>query len=218
MRLICVVVVCAGALPAQPALARREQTVAPETTERLDRLRALPRGLHGSEIRVDRTASPDVTRVWILSNEDDLRLYAPHGGQMEMDMQVWSDVRADAAPSFVTILIESRGGTTPADGSPQTAFLADGVPIAVTERAGRPARSGDLLFLSTEVRVPFPDFLRMATATAVDGRVWGLPFRLIDRQLEILRAYALRVVDEVRSGAERSGGAGPEQRNGPTRQ
>lgn len=149
--------------------------------------------MHGSEIRVESIAPSESTRVWILSNEDDLRLYAPHGGQMDMDVQISALLPAGAPPSFVTLLIESRGGTTPAGGPQQVEFVADGRPIALAERAGAPSRSGDLLFLSTEARVPFGGFLRLAVASRVDGRVWGIPFRLLDRQLEILRAYAVRV-------------------------
>ena len=172
-----------------------------DITALLDRLRTLPRGLHHSEIRIEPIASSDATRAWILSNEDDLRLYAPHGGQMDMDMQISSILPLDAPPSFVTVLIESRGGTTPGGGSQLVEFVADGQAITLAQRAGAPSRSGDLLFLSTEVRVPFDGFLRLAAASSVDGRIWGIPFRLIDRQIEILRTYAVRVAAGTVSGA-----------------
>lgn len=207
-RLVCALILCSGSLDAQPAAVNRRQAPPSDITALLETLRTLPRATHNSEIRVEPIASSAATRAWILSNEDDLRLYAPHGGQMDMDVQVSSILPVDAPPSFVTLLIESRGGTTPAGGPQLAEFVADGQPITLTQRAGAPSRSGDLLFLSTEVRVPFESFLRLAAASAVDGRIWGIPFRLLDRQIEILRAYAVRVAAGTASDANTGRGRG----------
>ena len=199
-------VLCGSPLRAQNAAPFIHADAPPsDITTLLDTLRTLPRGVHNSEIRVE-PAFARATRMWILSNEDDLRLYAPHGGQMDMDVQVSSVVPVGAPPAFVTLLIESRGGTTPAAGPQLVELVADGNPLVLTQRAGAPSRSGDLLFLSTEVRVPFESFLRLATASVVDGRVWGIPFRLLDRQLEILRIYAVRVAAGTATDANAAGG------------
>ncbi|MCC7044119.1 MAG: hypothetical protein IT183_09665 [Acidobacteria bacterium] len=164
----------------------------------LSRLAALPHGTHNSEVRVDPVVGSSAVRVWINSNEDDMRLYTPAGGQMDMDVQVWALVRPGELPDSVSLLIETRGLVQPGPGTQALAIRVDGRPLSLAQRERPLARSGPLLFLSTQAELPLSEFLRMATSSDVDGRVWDVPFRVLEPQIELLRAWTRRVTDEAR--------------------
>lgn len=161
--------------------------------ELLERLARLPQSTHNSTIRVEPDVRTGGTRVWIDANEDDTRLYTPAAGQMDIDVQLSGLIDAEGRPTTVSLLVETRGTARPGPGPQPLALVVDGRPLALTQRDGRPSTSGDLLFLSIEAQMPYPDFLALATASRVEGRVWGIPFRLLDAQLELLRAFAARV-------------------------
>jgi hypothetical protein len=164
----------------------------------LDRVAALPHGTHNSEIRVDPVAGSGAVRVWINSNEDDTRLYTPAGGQLDMDVEVSALVRPGALPDSVSLLIETRGLVQPGPGTRALVIRAGGRLLSVAQRERPPARSGPLLFLSTQAELPLTDFLTMVTSADVTGRVWDVPFRLLESQIELLRAWTRRVADEAR--------------------
>lgn len=164
----------------------------------LGRLAALPHGTHNSEVRVDPVVGSSAVRVWINSNEDDTRLYTPAGGQLDMDVQVSALVRPGALPDSVSLLIETRGLVQPGPGTQALVIRADGHPLSLAQRERPPARSGTLLFLSTQAELPLAEFLTLAASADVDGRVWDVPFRLLEHQIELLRAWTRRVADEAR--------------------
>ena len=43
-------------------------------------------------------------------------------------------------------------------------------------------------------RVPLTGLMQVAAARSVEGRVWGVPFRLLDAQLELLRAFVWQLI------------------------
>jgi hypothetical protein len=159
----------------------------------LGRLAALPHATHNSEIRVDPVVGSHAVRVWINSNEDDTRLYTPAGGQMDADFQLAAIVQPGEWPDSVSLLIETRGPVHAGPGPPALILRAGGRPVQLTQREHPPARSGPLLFLSMQADLPFVEFLALVTSPGVDGRVWDVPFRLMTSQLELLRAWTLRV-------------------------
>jgi hypothetical protein len=158
-------------------------------------LSRLPRSMHNSKIRVDAVPGTDRLRVWINPNEDDLRLYSPAGGQLDADIQISTTFTSGASPVAVDVLVETRGSTTPGPGPQTFVLVADGRSVAMTQRENDASRSGDLLFLSVEARLPMASVMQLATARRVDGRVWGVPFRFLDTQLELLRAFVWQVMD-----------------------
>lgn len=156
---------------------------------RIDRLFSLPTSTHNSELRVDRVSGRDLFRFWINSNEDDMRLYTPAGGQMDADVEVSAVSRAGQWPDVVHLRLDSRGHLIPGPGAALVTLRADGRPVVLQQSADAPARSGDLLFLTARIEVSFDEWLGLVTASAVEGRVWDVPFRLLDSQLELLRAW-----------------------------
>lgn len=159
------------------------------------RLETLPRSTHNSTIRTDRVAGTNVVRVWIDANEDDMRLYSPAGAQLDADFQVSTLVRPGEPAGPVSLRFESHGPVDPGPGSRALVLRADARPLPARQREAAPARSGDLLFLLTEAELSFGDFLRLVTSTDAEGRVWDVPFELLPPQLELLRAWAHRVIE-----------------------
>jgi hypothetical protein len=171
-----------------PAQASRVDTL-------LARLSTMPTGTQNSRIRADPVAGTDLIRVWVDANEDDTRLYTPAGAQMDADFQVSCLVGRGRLPDSVSLLFETRGDLEPGGPGPHTLVIrADTRVLTVAQHENAPARSGPLLFLSLQANVPFEEFLALATAGAVEGRIWDVPFRMLDSQLDLLRAWAVRVV------------------------
>ena len=160
---------------------------------RLDLLTSLPSSTHNSELRVDLPAGADLFRFWINSNEDDMRLYTPAGGQMDADFQVSAHTRAGQWPDIVELRLESRGYLMPGPGVASVILRADGRQVDLQQFAEAPARSGPLLFLAVRVEMSFDEWLGLVTADMVDGRTWDVPFRLLGAQLELLRAWTRRM-------------------------
>lgn len=165
-----------------------QQPVPGDGSSRLPSLTSLPASTHNSEIRRDPLADGR-TRHWISSNEDDLRLYTPAGGQLDADMQVSAASPGAEWPDTISLRIESRGYLVPGPGNQALQVRADGRPVVLTHRAEPPARSGPLLFLAVQAEVSLKDWLALVTADRVDGHIWGTPFRMPDHQLELLRAW-----------------------------
>lgn len=161
----------------------------------LARLATMPAGTQNSRIRADPIAGTDLVRVWVDANEDDTRLYTPAGAQMDADFQISCLVARGRLPDAVSLLFETRGGLEPG-GQTSRAFVirADTRVLTVAQRENAPARSGPLLFLSLQADVPLEEFLVLATSDTVEGRIWDVPFRMLDSQLDLLRAWAVRVV------------------------
>ena len=161
----------------------------------LARLSTMPAGTHNSRIRADPIAGTDLVRVWVDANEDDTRLYTPAGAQMDADFQVSCLVGRGRLPDAVSLLFETRGGLEPGGQGPRALVIrADSRVLAVAQRENALARSGPLLFLSLQADVPFEEFLALTTSGAVEGRIWDVPFRMLDSQLDLLRAWVVRVV------------------------
>lgn len=163
---------------------------ADRTNDLLARLATLRQDAHNSEVLVDRSERGGVTRVSIRPNEDDLRLYTPARAQMDIDVQPSYVFAPGRLPGEVSLVIETRGTAKPGPGDQRLALTADGVTLFFSQREGPAARSGDLLFLSVDARLSRETFLTLATSSRVEGRIWGLPFVLLDAQLELLRAFA----------------------------
>lgn len=159
-----------------------------DRTEQLARLATLPASSHNSELRRD-TLADGSFRHWINSNEDDLRLYTPAGGQLDADMQVSAEARAGEWPGVVSLRFESRGYLLPGPGDQALRLQVDGRPLAITHRSEPPARSGPLLFLAVQAELPLEAWLALITADQADGRIWGRSFRMPTHQLELLRAW-----------------------------
>jgi hypothetical protein len=161
-----------------------------------ERLLSLPRATGHSEIRRDYDPARDETRVWIDTNEDDLRLWSRRGGQLDAELRVAAVVhgRAAAPPEVITVECASLGELRPASRDDRVTLAADGLEIRIHARAEPAARSGDLLFLSTRVTLAFGPFLRLVTAERVNGQIWGHEFVLQPSQLELLRAFAIALV------------------------
>jgi len=159
------------------------------------RLETLPRSAHNSTIRIDRVAGTNVVRVWIDANEDDMRLYSPAGAQLDADVQVSALVRPGEPMGPVSLRFESHGPVEPGPGSRALVLRADSGPLPARQHEAPPARSGELLFLLTEAELSFADFLRLVTSTNAEGRVWDVPFVLLAPQLDLLRAWAHRVLE-----------------------
>lgn len=184
LRLLGVLAVCVVSVAGTP------QSGAPiDRIARLDRLFSLPASTHNSELRADRIGSADLFRFWINSNEDDTRLYTPAGAQMDADFQVLAESRAGQWPDVVQVRLESRGHLVPGAGDALVTLHADGRPTVLRQSADAPARSGPLLFLSARIEMSFDEWLGLVTARTVEGRAWDVPFRLLDAQLELLRAW-----------------------------
>jgi len=167
----------------------------------LARLSAMPSGTHNSTVRVDPVAGSDLVRVWVDANEDDTRLYTPAGAQMDADFEVSCLVGRGRLPDAVTLLIETRGGVEPGGQGPLALTIrADARRLTFAQRENSSTRSGPLLFLSLQADIPFEEFLTLVTSDAVEGRVWDVPFRMLDSQLELLRAWTVRTVG-VSTGA-----------------
>jgi hypothetical protein len=160
----------------------------------LARLSAMPGGTHNSRIRADPIEGTDLVRVWVDANEDDTRLYTPAGAQMDADFQVSCLVGRGRLPDAVSLVIETRGSLEPGPGSHAFVIRADARLLTFAQRENASTRSGPLLFLSLQADVPLEEFLTLATSDAVDGRIWDVPFRMLDSQLQLLRAWAVRVV------------------------
>lgn len=155
-----------------------------------------PHSPHNSRIVFDALPS-GATRVWINPNEDDTRLYSPSRAQMDADIHI-SAVVAPSAPIVVSLTFESRGSLQPGPGSGTPVFTVDGRPFPVTAVPAASSRSGPLLFLSTRLDLPLDRFVQLAAAQGVEGRIWDVPFVLLDVQLELLREYAVRLLEAVR--------------------
>lgn len=173
-------------------------------TSRVDalaaRLSSLPSATHNSRIRSDGVPGTALVRVWIDANEDDTRLYSPAGAQLDADFQISCVVGPGRLPDVVSLLIETRGGVEPGQGPRALIVRAGPRPVALTQRDHPPVRSGPLLFLSLQAEVSFEEFLMLVTADVVEGRVWDVPFRLLGSQSELLRAWAVQVIDIGRRG------------------
>ncbi len=154
----------------------------------------MPSGTHNSRVRADPLPGTDLVRVWIDANEDDMRLYTPAGAQMDADFQVSCLVARGRLPDTVSLLIETRGGVEPGGRGPRALVVRAGArALAFAQRENPPARSGPLLFLSLQAEIPLEEFLVLVTADAVEGRAWDVPFRMLESQLELLRAWTVRV-------------------------
>jgi hypothetical protein len=159
------------------------------TSELLEKLATLPQNPHNSEVLVDRSPG-GTTRVSIRPNEDDLRLYTPARAQMDVDVQPSYVFASGSLPGDISLVVETRGTAKPGPGDRRLTLVADGTPLFFSQREGPASASGTLLFLSIEARLSRESFLALVTASRVEGRVWGLPFVLLDSQLELLRAFA----------------------------
>jgi len=51
-----------------------------------------------------------------------------------------------------------------------------------------------LTIASFEALIPMTSLVQVAAARTVDGRVWGVPFRLQDTQLALLRAFVWQLI------------------------
>lgn len=164
-----------------------------QTATLLARLAQLPQQTHNSEIRSEPDVRSNGERVWIRPNEDDTRLYTPARGQMDIDFQPSYVLVGSTLPIEVTIVIATRGTTSPGTGPQELTLLADGRPLTLAQHDEPPSRSDGLLFLSKQIRMPLDAFLTAVTSARVEGQVWGLRFVLLDSQLELLRAFAARM-------------------------
>jgi len=137
--------------------------------------------------------SADVTRVWISSNEDDLRLHTPAGALNDMMLQVEYFVEGappGGTPYAVTLTIQTNGAMPPGPGPQALRLEADGRALVFDEAPTDLVRSGAMVFLRTAATVPIEEFVTLVNASAVSGRVWGHDFILVDKQLEALREMA----------------------------
>jgi hypothetical protein len=189
-----IVALAAGALTGGAAAAHQTRAPGPDPEAALRaRLPARRVFNHAMEVRREYHAQADVTRAWIESNEDDLRLYTPAGALNDMMMQVsyYAPGRPPGGiPLTVTLSIQTNGDMPPGPRPHHLELRADGRPIRLEETPTEPVRSGALVFLATSAVVPIDQFLALIEARAVEGRCWGHPFELAEKHLEVLRDMA----------------------------
>lgn len=161
----------------------------------LARLLSMPRATHHSEIRADYDAARDRTRIWINTNEDDGRLWSIPGQQMDMEVRVsaFAAGQGVAWPETIRIDFASLGTLQPAAEPHALSLVADGRAVVVRQTPEPVARSGSMVFMTTGVTMTPAEFVRLASASRVEGEIWGHRFALIASQFEILRAYVARL-------------------------
>jgi hypothetical protein len=161
----------------------------------LGQLLSMPRELGHSEIRADYDAARERTRVWINTNEDDARLWSRAGQQMDMETRVSAFVpgRGGRWPTEIDIEFASLGTLEPGAEPHALELVADGRPAVFRQTPQPTSRSGPMVFLTTRVTVGMAEFVRLASASKVEGRIWGREFVVTASNLELLRAYVARL-------------------------
>ena len=149
---------------------------------------------HADRVVNDPPAADGAVTVWVLPGSDDLRLYTPKGGQMEMDFQVkYALPPGGRLPQTIEFLFETHGETMPGSAPHGLALEADGRPVGFDGRAQPARRSGRLVFHAIVGKLSLAEFLRLVNASRVQGRWLGHAFVFLPAQLEILRDLASRM-------------------------
>jgi hypothetical protein len=163
----------------------------------LARVLALPRGMHLSTIRADYDAARDRTRLWIDTNEDDLRLWSIPGQQMDMELRVSAVVpgRSGTWPREIDVEFASLGTLEPGAEPHALSLLADGLEVALRQAPEPAVRSGSMVFMTLRTTIGPVELIRLASSSRVEGRIWGHRFALVSSQFEILRAYIARLAE-----------------------
>jgi hypothetical protein len=183
----------------RPALRTAAQTPGAELRARIPARRTFA---HAARIVTDRQPATGRLKIWVLPGADDMRLYTPKGGQLEMDFQVSYQLGPGDPPDLpasIDLVFETHGETRPGPAPHTLGLRVDGAPVRLDERPELVRRSGALVFHASAVKMSLAEFLSLVNASRVEGRWLGHDFVLLPSQLEILRDLASRM-----------GGANPE--------
>jgi hypothetical protein len=163
----------------------------------LARLLSMPRATHHSQVRADYDAVRDRTRIWIDTNEDDTRLWSIPGQQMDMELRVSAVVpgRGGTWPREIDVEFATLGTLEPGAEPHALSVLADGRAVVLRQTPEPVARSGSLVFMTIRATIDPVELVRLASASRVEGRVWGHRFALVSSQFEILRAFVARLAE-----------------------
>ena len=181
---------------------------APPQDDLRSRIPARRQFSHAARIMTDPQPATGRVKLWILPGADDMRLYTPKGGQLEMDFQVSYWLRqADPRelPASIEVRFESHGETRPGPVPHALTLLADGRRLTLQEQPDAVRRSGALVFYGSAAKMSLAEFLTLVNASRVEGRWLGHDFVLIPPQLEILRDLASRMGGTHPVAADRRG-------------
>ena len=183
----------------RPALRTAAQIRSAELRARIPARRTFA---HAARIVTDRQPATGRRKVWVLPGADDMRLYTPKGGQMEMDFQVSYQLGPGDPPDSSGVdrlRLRDPRRDPPRPGAARLRLRVDGAPLRLDERPEPVRRSGALVFHASAAKMSLAEFPALVDASRVQGRWLGHDFVLLPSQLEILRDLASRM-----------GGANPE--------